>query len=104
MMKKPDFQLAEVSTSVFHYDRRLEMLTAELTTIQANVRMVRSLTQRVFDDACDQGFYVVSHRTGRKVLLVLEKEIRDAEGELCGWHYVPAEEIPGLRNINIFND
>jgi hypothetical protein len=28
----------------------------------------RQLMSRVYDDACDEGFYIVSHKTGKKVL------------------------------------
>jgi hypothetical protein len=103
-MKKPDFQLAEIDTRIFTYDRNLQLMCADLSDIQANAAYTCSLTARVYNDACDQGFYVRSHRTGRRVLLVLEREVRDAEGDLRCWHFVPAEEIPGLQSINVFND
>jgi len=36
----------------------------------------------VWDDSADVGFYVLSKRTGNRVLFVYAEEIRDSEGEL----------------------
>lgn len=43
---------------------------------------------RVWIDACDTGFLMVSKRTGNKVLFCLTEEKRDREGEVYAWEYL----------------
>jgi len=60
---------------------------------------------QVWDDACDVGLTLVSHRTGREVVYALEDIARDGEGDLLFWTLVPANlnerHLPELR---IYND
>lgn len=60
---------------------------------------------RVYDDACDEGFTIVSERTGRSAVFALEKSIMDPSGEdVLGWEFVCV--TPNLRNLKtvIYND
>lgn len=41
---------------------------------------------RVYDDACDVGFIIVSERTGSQVLFVLDKEDMNGD-DVAGWNY-----------------
>lgn len=61
---------------------------------------------RVFDDACDEGLTLVSHRTGREVVYAIQEEKRDAEGDLLYWELAPVGTGPTFRppNVRIFND
>lgn len=58
-----------------------------------------NLAGRLYADACDVGFYVVSQRTGRKVLFT-ESDVERREGELVAYHY----EADGGLHITVFND
>jgi hypothetical protein len=44
---------------------------------------------RVFDDACDDGFWVRSIKTGNRVCFVVWDVKRDSEGEILSWELVP---------------
>jgi hypothetical protein len=59
---------------------------------------------RVYDDACDEGLTLVSQRTGREVVFVVDRtEVRD--GEVVSWRLIPAD--PRLRreaDMILFND
>ena len=59
---------------------------------------------RVYDDACDEGFSIVSAKTGNVAVFALYNYQEDGEGELlsCVFHCV----TPGLTNLKavIFND
>jgi hypothetical protein len=57
--------------------------------------------RRVWSDACDVGFVVVSPRTGVKKLFTLVREERDGEGEVTSWKFV---ECGGDVCITVFND
>jgi hypothetical protein len=62
---------------------------------------------RVYDDACDEGFSLVSHVTGQKMAVAVEK-IEDSADYSGGWKqitFVPAEHAK--RNdftVVVFND
>lgn len=68
------------------------------------------LLGRVYDDACDVGLTLVSHRTGAKVVYALHGEKRNSEGELLYTDFLPVRE--SLRNnqaaahtrVRIYND
>ena len=50
--------------------------------------------------------FIESHHTGRQALFVAAEDVRDAEGELQAWTFVPA---PAFRNglvkkVVVFND
>jgi len=61
---------------------------------------------RVYDDACDEGFTMISDRTGREVVFVSAGTEHDREGDVQAWVFVPAV---GQRDrpdclVVIFND
>lgn len=93
MILKP----SPVSTEAFTYSAEDNLLTAEISTLGVPFG-------RVFDDACDEGVTLVSHRTGRKVVYSVVGEER-ADGDLLYWDLRPvAATTPGLPNVRIFND
>jgi hypothetical protein len=62
------------------------------------------LTGRLYDDACDEGFVIVSP-TGREVAFVHDRDQRDAEGELQVSIYKSVEMIRGrFIEVHILND
>ena len=60
-----------------------------------------TLAGRLYADACDCGFYVVSGRTGTKMLFTEERVERDGDGETVAWHYV---NEAGTIRITVVND
>lgn len=74
---------------------------------------VGNYMSQVFDDACDEGFIIVSHRTGAEVLYVYDG--RDEAGdETLGWKFKPFNRKTGRpvrlgepgfgTSVYIFND
>lgn len=61
---------------------------------------------RVYDDACDVGFTLVSHRTGRKVVVSHVRDIRDGEGDLVASVFETAPYQAGAPSVavHILND
>lgn len=59
---------------------------------------------QVFDDACDWGFTMVSHRTGKEVVFGHYSTDEDDEGEVKGWWFHCVS--PGHRDLKclIVND
>jgi len=64
---------------------------------------------RVFDDACDEGFWVRSTKTGNRVCFAVWDVKRDSEGEILSWELAPLslsgcpDATPQVRVV-LFND
>jgi len=62
-----------------------------------------SMFSQVFSDACDEGFELVSERTGAVVKITLKKVHFDDEGDLTHWEFVPYR-CNKFNNLVVFND
>jgi hypothetical protein len=59
---------------------------------------------RVYDDACDEGYTLVSAKTGKEVVVVVEK-IEKHDGDLIFWELVPVDsKYRGKFAVRIYND
>lgn len=87
-----------IFTDAFHYDGATNTFTAEASGLP---RM-----GRVYDDACDVGYTLISERTGREVVFVVTHEERDREGELLWTDLTPARPTPGhsCGTVRVYND
>lgn len=67
---------------------------------------LRPHMSRVWDDACDEGFWMVSHRSGERRLFVLTKAECNADNEVVAWHFQALKSDCNGRPIRvvIFND
>lgn len=85
----------EISTRDVTYDAARRRLIAEASELPA--------PGRVFDDACDVGYMVRSHHTGR-VILFSELEVRrDADGDVQVWIYRAVARNVDLE-LHVLND
>jgi hypothetical protein len=57
---------------------------------------------RVYDDAIDEGFTIVSKRTGKEVVFRKERLVKDTEGDIQAWEF-SSVTILGFKAM-IFND
>ena len=59
---------------------------------------------RVYDDACDEGLTLVSHKTGREVVFAMYLTHRDRDGDVTRWDLRAV--TPGQRGLRltVFND
>jgi len=85
-----------VSTNQFHYDSVGREYVGEMSSTNG--------FGRVYDDACDEGLTLVSSRTGKSVVFVVDATIRDAEGDIEYWMLVPATERSLRISVRLFND
>jgi hypothetical protein len=98
-----------ISTAMFNYHSADKMFTAEMSTLQCGSKNIK-VFERLYDDACDIGIFLTSHKTGKDVKFYVDKEIRSTEGELTDWVLKPCDEEirkhPALKDvtIHIFND
>ena len=65
---------------------------------------------RIYPDAADVGFIMVSSKTRSEAIFYLEKEHRDRENDITHWTFKPTTEAirknPNLKGttVEIFND
>jgi len=85
-----------ISTRQITYDPDHIMLVGEISSTNG--------FGRVFDDACDEGLTVVSHRTGKSIVYAVSHIERGDDG-IAFWDLIPADRrqkhLPKLR---LFND
>ena len=86
-----------VSTRDLSYKAKTGIFTAEASSIPR--------PGRVYDDACDLGFTVISHLSLNKVVFVEHAEKRDAD-DLLYTDYLPVAERGWVRPVllRVFND
>jgi len=87
-----------VSTRRFTYLADERMFVAEASDLPG--------FGRVYNDACDEGLTLVSHRTGCEIVCAVEHIERDREGDLLYWDLRPASSrnAPFSFTVRIFND
>ena len=88
-----------ISTERFTYVPAQNMLVACASDL-GSLRL-----GRVYDDACDVGMTLISHRTGKRIVFAEGATVRDAEGDVQYTDFHPAR--PGewaAGTVRIFND
>ena len=63
---------------------------------------------RVYDDACDEGFTIVSRYDGKQAVFAVNHEERDSDGDVQWWDLIPAGPSRFASaypfTVRIFND
>jgi hypothetical protein len=83
------------STKNFTYHKDTKTLTIEISTLTQGRGPAFG---QVYDDACDEGFVLVSHKTGREITFVNDGLDRDPEGDTAGWRFAPIDRKTGRRD------
>lgn len=73
----------EISTRRFTFVKESKTFVAESSDFRGT-----GVSGRVYDDACDEGFVLVSERTGQKILCLWSGGKRDRENELLWETYL----------------
>lgn len=93
----------KISTRQFFFDKEDGMFTQEISSLGT---LAGNLMGQLWDDACDQGFVLVSHRTGEEIPFYLDVTERDREGDIQCWNFKSASKDPDMRylTVSVFND
>lgn len=64
---------------------------------------------KIYDDACDEGFWLTSHKTGAEKAFALHRTHRNNDGELTHYEYREIDQRTGrikadALKVIIFND
>lgn len=90
----------KVSTALFHYDAETKCFSVEDSELQGDG--IVELLGRLYDDACDEGFVLVSQRTGKEVPMFLAS-IDTNDGDIAGWQFKPASPRHSF-SVLVIND
>lgn len=101
-------EICRIRHSSNHFQKQPgNKLIAEASDLQQGSR--RELFGAVYDDSCDEGFVIVSERTGREATFAVDSR-DEAEGEVRAWELVPTKKtlrqhphLAGLRVV-VLND
>ena len=90
-----------ISTNQFWYDKESKLFSQEASTLRNY-----NFLSRLYNDACDTGFVLVSHKTGKEVPFYLADEVKNRDGDVEHWEFAPAVSLPAHQdcNVMIFND
>lgn len=94
------------NTKMFFFDKKSGNFSQEISSLGYGPN---GITSQLFDDACDEGFVMVSDRTKAEVPFYLTFVETDAEDEIVCWNFKSAPNTsnqPHLENLSvtIFND
>ena len=90
---------AYISTRNLHYQKIGRSFFAEISELPKQ----RIPYMRVYNDACDVGFWLVSHKTGAEIMMVMTEE-KKVNGDVVGWTFEPVDKKAPIRNVVIIND
>lgn len=68
------------STRIMSYTAASRMFVVECSLLDQGGRL--PIDCQVYNDACDAGFTLVSHVTGREAIFTFKEHLRDEEGEV----------------------
>lgn len=88
-----------LSTNRFTYDKYTKEFVAEISELGGDV------FGRVYPDACDLGFTLVSHVTGKETDWVVQELTRDPDGDILFWSLLPTSNSlranPQLAGVTV---
>lgn len=96
------------STKCFNYNTATRTFSAEVSELTRGGN--KQLFERIYDDACDEGFTMTSHTTGRTVVYALYEQHRNEDDDTLYWELKPTSEsirtVPSCKGttVIIYND
>lgn len=88
------------STSRFDYSKNHKEFVAEASDLSCG-----NVFSRVYPDACDMGFTLSSHVTGKESDWVVINQLRDNEGDVRIWTLAPTANtlraMPQLKGVTV---
>lgn len=93
---------SKVSSRHFEFNPSTKEFVAEVSMLQHGGINVHG---RLYADAADTGFVMVSTKTGKEVEFVLKEEARDADRDIKFWSFEPTAQAkfynPDLRDVTV---
>ena len=91
------------STELFTYVKESRTFVCERSLLD-NAR--GEMMGPLYDDACDEGFTLVSHKTGAEVMYYYVNKEYDDEGDIIKWIFDEVEKQGKSHRtrVDVFND
>lgn len=86
----------------FHWDAETRSLTAEASSF-GPAREGTPWIYSIYDDACDEGIAIQSHKT-HKIAHFWLMETEKGDGEIRAWHFQPVVSTFRVQRVTILND
>ena len=87
---------------------KTEISTKNLTYDGTHKRFIAEASElpnpgRIYDDACDVGYRIRSHKTGKTILFANSNIIRDRDGDIQVWIYRSVDRSIPVE-LHVLND
>lgn len=94
----------KLSTDQFSYDAKTKVFSAEISDFGQ-----RTPFSRLYIDACDEGIWLTSHRTGKTIRFYIAVVEHDRNEDIQSWGLLPVkQDVYGTEAeeciMKIFND
>lgn len=83
---------------------RFDRQKPDLLVAEASDLGVRVPLHRFFNDACDVGIAIRSHKTGREVRFLFTHEDKTPDGDIAGWNFEAYDKDQPIKRVLIIND
>ena len=90
-----------IETNMFNFHKDIDTFTQEVSTLGDDT--LRQMRRQLYDDACDEGFVLVSSKTGKEVRMYLH-HIATSEDGVTNWDFMPCEGQGYIFKLTVFND
>ena len=92
--------MAHLSTRNFHWQKLPRSFFAEISELPNKTIPLK----RIFQDACDVGFTLVSEWTGQEMDFYMNEEKRDRNNDVIAWEFLPVIKGGPVTKVVILND
>jgi len=102
-----DIANTQFESKQFDWHADTQTFVEEISTLSQGGK-VRVFSQ-VYDDACDEGFVMISSKTGQRVVYVVDGHDMN-DGDIMGWKLIPTRDsirrVPSCKGtkVLIIND
>jgi hypothetical protein len=95
--------MATFSSDIFFFHKDTNTFSVDMS--QLDEGGTSPVWEAAYNDACDEGFKMVSSKTGQSVMYVVEQIDKNADQEIQGWHLIPTAEsirrVPACKGTKI---
>ena len=106
-LRSNELNIPSIPMSRFHYNKQTRSLIAECSDFGPLREAFDPITGRkwihqLYDDACDLGIAIESHKTGRVERFYLDRE-EVHDGDLVAFHFKPLDKTLDVKVV-VYND
>ena len=89
----------KIASGMFFWHHDELMFSQEASTLQRGTH--HPFFGRLYDDACDEGFVLVSARTGEELPFYLDETKFLDNGDIIEWRFKPVTNDRNLKDLSV---